>query len=133
MRPHFDCDPTPWQGTKLLFHPFLGGRRRAFSQHLPCAVHHIIVAGLVSQVHADRNRLLAGFAPLRTLRTSVILLHGRFSFLHFECVSHWELIASRWGPAFSFHLSNTFPSRARKRAFDAIHHVVTSRSSWTAY
>jgi hypothetical protein len=23
--------------------------------------------------------------------------------LHFECV-HWELIASRWEPAFSFHL-----------------------------
>ena len=87
MRSHFDRDPTLWQATKSLLHPFLSRRHLAFPHHLSFAVQHIIVAGLVSQVHADRDRSLAGLAPLRTLWTSVILLHGRFSFLHLECVS----------------------------------------------
>src|ERR1035438_2682476 len=104
MCPHFDRDPTLWQVTKPLFHPFLSRRHGAFAHHLSLAVQHIIVTGLVSQVHADRNRSLAGFAPLRTLQTSAILLHGRFSFFAPRVRIHWELIASRWGPAFSFHL-----------------------------
>src|ERR1035438_2299882 len=107
MCPHFDRDPTLWQVTKPLFHPFLSRRHGAFAHHLSLAVQHIIVTGLVSQVHADRNRSLAGFAPLRTLQTSAILLHGRFSFFAPRVRIHWELIASRWGPAFSFHLGYT--------------------------
>src|ERR1700692_3981741 len=106
MCSHLDRDPTSRQTAKPLLHPFLGGRHRAFSHLLAVTVHHIIVACLVSQVHSDRQRSCADSFPLRTLWTSVILLHGRFSFLHFECVSNWELIASRWGPAFSFHLGN---------------------------
>src|ERR1039457_6609923 len=88
MCPYFNRDPTPWQATKSLLHPFLGRRHRTLSHHLSVAVGHIIVARLVSQIHADRKRFLPRFAPclppcllpLRTLWTSVILLHGRFSF-----------------------------------------------------
>src|ERR1700729_1277176 len=112
MRSHLDCDPTPRQAPKPLLHSFFGCRYRTFSHHLAFTIHHIVVTRLVAQVHSDRQRSLAVSFPLRTLRTSVILLHGRFSFLHFECVSNWELIASRWGPAFSFHLGNAFfPNR----------------------
>src|ERR1039457_1499213 len=112
MCPYFNRDPTPWQATKSLLHPFLGRRHRTLSHHLSVAIGHIIVARLVSQIHADRKRFLPRFAPclppcllpLRTLRTSVILLHGRFSFCTLSASIPWELTASRWGPAFSFHL-----------------------------
>src|ERR1039457_7228957 len=115
MCPYFNRDPTPWQATKSLLHPFLGRRHRTLSHHLSVAVGHIIVARLVSQIHADRKRFLPRFAPclppcllpLRTLWTSVILLHGRFSFCTLSASIPWELTASRWGPAFSFHLGYT--------------------------
>src|ERR1017187_66759 len=94
MCPYFNRDPTPWQATKSLLHPFLGRRHRTLSHHLSVAVGHIIVARLVSQIHSGRKRFLPRFCPsllsrllpllsllpLRTLWTSVILLHGRFSF-----------------------------------------------------
>src|ERR1035438_207651 len=115
MCPYFNRDPTPWQATKSLLHPFLGRRHRTLSHHLSVAIGHIIVARLVSQIHADRKRFLPRFAPclppcllpLRTLWTSVILLHGRFSFCTLSASIPWELTASRWGPAFSFHLGYT--------------------------
>src|ERR1039457_474210 len=88
MCPYFNRDPPPWQATKSLLHPFLGRRHRTLSHHLSVAVGHIIVAPLFSQLHGARKRFLPRFAPclppcllpLRTLWTSVILLHGRFSF-----------------------------------------------------
>src|ERR1035438_1441766 len=115
MCPYFNRDPTPWQATKSLLHPFLGRRHRTLSHHLSVAIGHIIVARLVSQIHADRKRFLPRFAPclppcllpLRTLWTSCILLHGRFSFCTLSASIPWELTASRWGPAFSFHLGYT--------------------------
>src|ERR1035438_2255920 len=95
MRPYLDCDPTPRQAAKPLLHPFLGRRHRAFSHHLAFTVHHIVVARLVAQVHSDRQRSFADSFPLRTLRTSVILLHGRFSF----CTSSAFPIGSLSHPA----------------------------------
>src|ERR1035438_6191230 len=129
MCPYFNRDPTPWQATKSLLHPFLGRRHRTLSHHLSVAIGHIIVARLVSQIHADRKRFLPRFAPclppcllpLRTLWTSVILLHGRFSFCTLSASIPWELTASRWGPAFSFHLGY-IPQKAPHlcRAPDAV-------------
>src|SRR5580692_2760134 len=82
-----DRHPALWQAAESLLHPFLRRRHRPFPHHFSFAVGHIVVAALVAEVHADRNRSLAGIVPLRTRCTSVILLHSRFSFLHPECVS----------------------------------------------
>src|SRR5580704_12162146 len=104
MRSNFNRHSALCQAAKSLLHPFLSRCHRPFPHHLPLAVRHIVMAALVPQVHADRYRSLSVLAPLRTLQTSVILLHGRFSFAPRVRI-HWELNASRRGPAFSSHLS----------------------------
>src|SRR5205807_5015767 len=78
-------------------------------------------------VQADRDwaslppRLLAGpvdfpahfVCPFtRALFRDVILLHGRLLFA-LRVRSHWELIASRWEPAFSSHLRRKKGSEPR--------------------
>src|SRR5207302_1847237 len=118
MRPHFHCNPAPRYGAEHLRYGFFGASDASFQHHFALFVQHAIAAALISQVQADRDRaslparLLAGpvdfpahfVCPFtRALFRDVILLHGRLLFA-LRVRSHWELIASRWEPAFSFHL-----------------------------
>ena len=118
MRPHFHCNPAPRYGAEHLRYGFFGASDASFQHHFALFVQHAIAAALISQVQADRDRafllarLLPGIAdftayfvrpPARALFGDVILLHGRLLFA-LRVRSHWELIASRWEPAFSFHL-----------------------------
>src|ERR1035441_9674249 len=129
MCPYFNRDPTPWQATKSLLHPFLGRRHRTLSHHLSVAVGHIIVARLVSQIHADRKRFLPRFAPclppcllpLRTLWTSVILLHGRFSF----CTLSASILGSLPHPA-GDRPSHSISATFLKRLHFYVAHPLTS-------
>src|ERR1700680_4622178 len=104
MGSHFHSHQAPRHRAEHLHDGLLACAYSAFLYHLSVALQHAITAGLVSQVHTDRKAFFASFsAPLRTLLTSVILLHGRFSFCT-SSASIREHIASRRGPAFSFHL-----------------------------
>src|SRR5258708_8817418 len=105
MGAHFQGHRAPPHSRKLLPHGFAARRHAAFRHHLAVVPDHAVAAGLVSQVHADRDRPFApGCRPFRTLGSGAILFHGRSPFA-LRVRIHWELIASRRGSALSFHLS----------------------------
>src|SRR5215472_4042137 len=117
MRSHFDGDTAVLPASKLSPHPCFGRRHAAPLLHFPILIQHTILTVSVSQVHTDRYRhWLRPYGPPRTLGSGVILLHSRSPFALRVRSIHWELIASRWGPAFSFHLGSPFrAARASKR------------------
>src|ERR1700720_352595 len=87
MRSYFHGHPAPAHPGKLLRHGFLGGGHAALRQLFSVLSQHPIAAGLVSPVHADRDRpSFTSGCPFRTLWDGAILFHGRFP-LHFECAS----------------------------------------------
>src|SRR5713226_6410472 len=118
MGPHFQGYPAAGYCAEHLRHGLLAAPHAAFQHYLARFVQHAVAAALIPQVQTDRDwaslpaRLLAGpvdfpahfVCPFtRALFRDVILLHGRLLFA-LRVRSHWELIASRWEPAFSFHL-----------------------------
>src|SRR6266852_9109290 len=125
MGPHFQGYPAAGYCAEHLRHGLLAAPHAAFQHYLARFVQHAVAAALIPQVQTDRDwasllaRLLAGpvdfpahfVCPFtRALFRGVILLHGRLLFA-LRVRSHWELIASRWEPAFSFHLSRTNGTR----------------------
>src|SRR5712692_10236624 len=81
MRSYFYRYPAAAHSRKLLRHAFLGCGHAAFRKQLTVVSQRAIAAGLVSQVHADRDRpFFSSCCPFRTLLHGAILFHGRSPF-----------------------------------------------------
>src|SRR5260221_6891415 len=105
MRSHLDGHPASPPRSERLCQSLLGGGHLPFFHHFSLTVQHAVATHPVAQVHADRHCLGALFPLPHTLSSNVILFHGRSPFA-LRVRFHWELIASRRGPAFSYHLGN---------------------------
>src|SRR5713226_6005704 len=81
MRSYFYRYPAAAHSRKLLRHAFHGCGHAAFRKQLTVVSQRAIAAGLVSQVHADRDRpFFSSCCPFRTLLHGAILFHGRSPF-----------------------------------------------------
>src|SRR6266478_3953747 len=100
MRSHLDGHPASPPRSERLRQSLLGGGHLPFFHHFSLTVQHAVATHPVAQVHADRHCLGALFPLPHTLSSNVILFHGRSPFA-LRVRFHWELIASRRGPAFS--------------------------------
>jgi hypothetical protein len=98
---------------KRLQHSLFCRSHTSLRDYLTAIVQHAIAAGLVSQVHADRDPIgsAVGFLPPRTLRCSVILLHGWPSFGTWSADQLGTYGIPPGRPAFSFHLGKCLQTR----------------------
>src|SRR5437016_12245184 len=81
MSSHLHRHPATAQAAEFFRQSFPRRRHAAFPDDVALIVQHAIPAGLVAQVHADRDRPLARLAGSpRTLFSSDILFHSRSPF-----------------------------------------------------
>jgi len=104
VRAHFHGHPAAPQRAKFLGQRFFRRAHAAFLNNLALFSQHAITAGFVSQVHTDRDRPC--FYERLPVSDSVGRCYSSSWPVSFalRVRTHWELNASRRGPAFSFHL-----------------------------
>src|SRR5690348_9705827 len=105
MRPRLQRDAAPPHFAELFPECILRTGYTPAMSDVPLRVQLAKVALTVPYIDAYRNGGLPApcVCVLWLIRRFAMLFHGRFPFLHLECV-HWELNSIPQEPAFSSHL-----------------------------
>src|SRR6202050_3838000 len=89
---------APWNASEVLPESFLFHPQPELPAHFAVRIQNADIAVFVAQIDSDvEGQALFGFllALVHHLLLAGILLHSRSPFCTFECVSNWELNASR--------------------------------------